>query len=176
MSEDLISKLINPSKFWSRSEMRTKLNPVPNDPGVYAWWFDTSPCDSVPLEGVKAIDGKMLLYVGKAGTSLRIRLNQHFGNRAGSSTVRRTLGAFLFEELILSNENAGTKSKVSFRIEGEKRLTEWIIQHAVVSWIVCNNPKQIESLIVKQCILPLNIQESKSQGALITKEKRKILK
>jgi hypothetical protein len=57
--------LLNPKQLWSRDEVLAKPCPVPQDPGVYGWYFWRLP-PSVDATACHEAQGHKLLYVGIA--------------------------------------------------------------------------------------------------------------
>jgi hypothetical protein len=168
-SGDIPSRLLEPKRLYSRSEVLASPSPVPAEPGVYGWYFDAPP-GGVPLAGTHGRDGHSLLYigiaprkpsaVGKASQrTLRDRLRQHYNLNAYGSTLRLTLGCLLGLELrrIASRKNPGTAKRMTFGPDGEKRLSEWMGQHARVVWCACSEPWLFEATLLNQLVLPLNL-------------------
>lgn len=115
--------------------------PCPAVPGIYKVFLaDSDALSGTALAGLKPGSP---LYVGKAERSLATRdLRQHLtSGGTGSSTLRRSLGAVLKEELALKAipRNDGSTSKYRFDSDGEDRLTEWMLTSLTVSWLVCSN-------------------------------------
>ena len=57
------SPLLQLAKLWTRSEVLSRPCPVPQEAGVYAWFFGEVP-DGVPLQDCVGCGGLTLLYVG----------------------------------------------------------------------------------------------------------------
>jgi hypothetical protein len=98
--------------------------PVPRSPGVYAWYFDVPP----PLIDIKAchrIEGRALLYVGISPrapsrnglhpnrSTLRKRIQTHYGGNAEGSTLRRTLGCLLGSRLHIRLRRVGSLERLT---------------------------------------------------------------
>lgn len=108
----------------------------PTCPGIYAFM----------LKGNSTLKdfGKpnQVLYVGIAKESLRKRdLGNHFDStKTGVSTLRRSLGAILKEDLKLKSfSRNGTNCKreilnYKFNEEGEKLLTDWMNENLIVGF------------------------------------------
>jgi hypothetical protein len=62
---DWLKRLSRPSILYARSAVLAKPCPVPEDPGLYAWFFTEVP-DRVPTDGCVVRDGLTLLYVGSS--------------------------------------------------------------------------------------------------------------
>ncbi|RNL98558.1 hypothetical protein EFE23_13740 [Micromonospora solifontis] len=88
----------------------------------------------------------MLLYVGispKAPPSngrppsrqtIRSRIRYHYRGNAAGSTLRLTLGSLLAKDLGIDLRRVGSGKRLTFGREGEKQLTEWMAEHAQVTW------------------------------------------
>jgi hypothetical protein len=161
--------LLSPEKLFSRSEVLQKPCPVPLEPGVYGWYFNEVPAH-VPLDGIHVHEGHLLLYVGIApkkpsaagkasSRTLRDRIRQHYRLNAYGSTLRLSIGSLLGLELrrIASKRNPGTAKRMTFGLEGENRLNEWMEAHARVVWWPCAEPWIHEHSLLKELVLPLNL-------------------
>jgi hypothetical protein len=58
-----VKPLLHPTHFYSAPEILSRPCPVPNSPGVYAWYFD-APLPLIDMTGCHRVDGRALLYVG----------------------------------------------------------------------------------------------------------------
>jgi len=133
-------------------------------PGVYGWWFDRVP-GGVPVDGVERRGGRWLLYVGIArskatgAATLRSRIcGNHLHGTARRSTLRKTLGCLLADEIGLSPVRL-SGAKYHFG-EDEPKLTTWMEAHARVCWVDTPRPWEVESELFKAIHLPLNIQHN----------------
>lgn len=111
-----------------------------------------------------------LLYVGKSESSLRARdLQTHFTTgESGRSTLRRTLGAILKDELSLKciprkdrNPTCKDFECYRFRDDGEERLTLWMHTNLEVGYVLAAPygipVKLLEDLIKGALKPPLNL-------------------
>ena len=98
-----MEEIINPQRFYSRSEVLSKPSPVPSVNGIYGWYFCEIP-GITPNEGCLVSGNKTLLYAGispdkavkpNSTQNLRKRITYHYRGNAEGSTLRRTLGALL---------------------------------------------------------------------------------
>ena len=127
--------------------------------GIYAF-FLTNPA---ALNGV-AIDPSGLLYLGMTESSLDIR--NHFTHmHSGFSTLRRSLGALLKQELHLHATpraiGASPTNVRNYRFldADEERLTTWMTNHLAYGFaIVENEVKLIERLLIRDMQPPLNLK------------------
>jgi hypothetical protein len=101
--------LLHPTHLYGASEILSKPCPVPNSPGVYAWYFDV-PLPLIDIKDCHQVDGRALLYVGispkapslkrpPSRSTLRKRIRTHYRGNAEGSTLRRTLGCLLASTL-----------------------------------------------------------------------------
>ena len=82
-----------------------------------------------------------ILYIGKSDSSIKKRtINTHFKDqKTGSSTLRRSLGAILKDELNLDPITRSMKEKrfrdFAFINESEKMLTNWMTDNLSIAGI-----------------------------------------
>jgi hypothetical protein len=158
-------QLLRPALGWSVGQLRSNLRLVPDQSGIYGWWFRSFP-PGVPDEGTLQSDLGHLLYIGiapngpKSSRTLRNRLRNHIRGPIGSSTLRRTLASLLAIPLKLRfDRTVGGRPVLSPACE--RRLTDWLDQEARVAWLVCERPWEAErQILATGPKLPLNIQGS----------------
>lgn len=125
------------------SRLPARAASLPVSPGIYGFFLDPGTC----LPGFAA--GGSLVYLGKAEDSLRTRaLNKHLtAGRTGSSSLRRSLGAILREELKLiptPRSTGAPPDKFKFTPDGERALTDWMMDHLEVGfWRAESDSKQL---------------------------------
>lgn len=155
---------------YPQSAVITRPCPVPAASGVYGWWFDRMPADIDTSECVQR-DGLTLLYAGispsqppangKAPSrqNIRKRIRYHYRGNAEGSTLRKTLGCLLAEELGIELRRVGSGKRRTFG-PGEAALTQWMADHALVSWITHDEPWKLERALFLALDLPLNLQHN----------------
>jgi len=142
----------------------------PRAAGIYAWYFDALP-PRVPLAGCMQRGPFTLLYVGIAPkqpsasgavsrATLRSRLRQHCAGTAEGSTLRLTLGCLLANELGLRLAVVGRSGRLTFGVDGEARLSDWMAAHARVSFLLTPEPWAIERQLLSTTSLPLNLRDN----------------
>jgi hypothetical protein len=163
--------LIKPTRLWSCAEVLTRPCPVPKSPGVYAWYFRTPPA-AVPLDRCIRHDELVLLYVGispkqpprdgRPGSrqTLASRIRYHYRGNAEGSTLRLTLGCLLAKELGLELRRVGRGKRLTFTVEGERRLSEWMDRHAFVTWAEMSQPWLLEAKLFRELALALNLADN----------------
>ncbi|NKQ36882.1 MAG: GIY-YIG nuclease family protein [Chloroflexi bacterium] len=158
--------ILAPSKMWSRSEvLNQKPCPVPQESGVYAWYFKQIP-SIVPVQDCHRYNDLALLYVGIApskpasSNNLRNRIRIHFRGDADSSTLRQSIGCLLAEELNIELRRADN-GKVAFG-PGETKLSNWMEQNALVTWTLHPEPWLLEKELIQGLSLPLNLRGNES--------------
>lgn len=168
MEQDAQRALQHPNRLFDREEALAPGGGAPAAPGIYAWYFLHVPGD-VPTAGCYRLDGMPLLYVGIAprapsadGTrtsrqTLRDRLKRHFRGDAARSTLRRSLGCLLQDELGLSLRPVASGVKTTFGREGERALSDWIAENGRVCWYETDRPWIIEPRLIALLDLPLNL-------------------
>lgn len=167
-SNDAIISLLRPNRLWNAAEIVNDFAHVPKAAGVYAWYFDEVP-PGVPTSGCHTSpDGQALLYVGiapketktttKPSTrTLRDRLRDHLVGNAEGSTVRLTLGCLLAEQLGIQLRRVGSGKRHTFTNPGEIVLDGWLAAHAHIAFAVVERPWEVESRLLSQLSLPLNL-------------------
>lgn len=144
-------------------------SPVPASPGVYAWYFAQVPGGIDPT-GCHVHDGKTLLYIGispsappangrpPSRSTIKRRLQTHYGGNAFGSTLRLTLGCLLSDQLGVMLRRVGSGGRYTFTNPGEQRLDAWMAANAFVAWCPCELPWEVEQEILASGMpLPLNI-------------------
>lgn len=144
---------------WLRREATRLDNPaVPTVPGVYVVF-----CDS-PLGALNWSPIQGPAYAGKADGGLQGRITRtHLGD-TGRSTLRRTYGALLREELDLraiARPSGGPPKGINytnynFEARGDRRLTGWMMKHLTVLAMPSNRPGH-ELELIDQFAPPLNL-------------------
>ena len=170
INEDL-NDLLNPDALLPVKDVLADRTRIPAQAGVYGWWFRDGP-PMVPLEGTVEKDGYRLLYVGiaprrpsRAGSTSNSTLRQrlagnHLGGSLSSSTVRRTLAALLQDELGLQVGRRAS-GKLVMPKDNERKLTDWMADHAALSLMASSAPWQIEDALLRSDLrLPLNLAGS----------------
>jgi hypothetical protein len=144
---------------------------VPARQGVYGWWFRALP-PLVTADRCCSHESTKLLYVGmsprrpaangKAASreNLQKRIRYHYTGNAEGSTLRKTLGCLLADELGIRLRRVGSGKRMTF-VEGEHALSRWMAEHAFVSWMVRDRPWELEDDLIATLSLPLNLQQNR---------------
>jgi hypothetical protein len=156
----------------SRAEVMGRPSPAPNSSGVYGWYFKPAP-RGVDTTGCYDVGGWKLLYVGispkepptngraPSRSTLRKRLLTHFAGNAAGSTLRKTLGCLLSDDLAIMLRRVGSGARYTLSNPGEQRLDKWMGDHARVVWLQTLEPWRVERDILASCIpLPLNVRDN----------------
>ncbi|SMQ16373.1 hypothetical protein SAMN06272771_2735 [Streptomyces sp. Ag82_O1-12] len=150
--------LVSPNRLWSAQQVLLRPSPVPGVAGVYGWHFEQPPHPD--------LDGRRLLYVGIAPRymanrtstqNLRKRVRYHYRGNAAGSTLRLTLGCMLGLEL----RRVGSGKRMTFGKAGEATLSQWMADNARVCWIEQSEPWDLESQLIAQLDLPLNLDQNR---------------
>ena len=174
-----IQSLLHPNHLYTSSEVLSRPCPVPNSPGVYAWYFD-APLPLIDMTVCHRIDGRALLYVGispkapslkgdrsPSRSMLRTRIRTHYRGNAEGSTLRRTLGCLLALTLGIKLRRVGSGTRYTFTNPGEQALDQWMDQRAFVTWVEAKAPWDIEKKLLSSGLnLPLNVDGNPSQDAV----------
>ncbi|MEU1201608.1 GIY-YIG nuclease family protein [Streptomyces sp. NPDC005813] len=151
--------LTEPDRLWSAQEVLLRPSPVPAAAGVYGWHFEQAP--SADLAAGR------LLYVGIAPRymanrtstqNLRKRVRYHYRGNAAGSTLRLTLGCLLGIELRRVGRSG---TRMTFGKAGEAALSQWMAENARVCWIEHDEPWTLESELISQLDLPLNLDQNR---------------
>ncbi len=151
-------QIFYPDKFWKREELLGFDSPLPDKPGIYAWYFCSYP-SVIPVHDVYHYQDIPLLYVGVAPSrpdsksNLKKRIQQHFRSNAYGSTLRLTLGCLLGLEL-----RRVSTTRMTFTKSGEQWLSEWLSKNAFVVWQQEDEPWYLEEQILAEISLPLNLR------------------
>jgi hypothetical protein len=88
--------------------------------------------------------------------NLRKRVRYHFRGNAEGSTLRLTLGTLLATELGIELTRVGSGTTRTFA-EGERVLSEWMGNNALVCWMPHPEPWEEEARLISTVDLPLNL-------------------
>jgi hypothetical protein len=164
---DDVALFLSPERLWRREEVLRRPSPVPAVPGVYGWWFDRLPV-RMDTSGCRTLGGSTLLYTGTSPKrpprngrapskgQLRQRIVTHYAGNAEGSTLRKTLGCLLAGELGIQLRRVGSGFRRTF-IDGEQRLSQWMAEHACVSFLPHERPWELEERLIELLDLPLNL-------------------
>jgi hypothetical protein len=169
-AQDLLDRLVQPTRLWSRGDVLARPSPVPSRPGVYGWYFSELPW---PIDTSQCVtwDGCTLLYGGIAPEappangrpasqqSLRHRIRYHHTGNAAGSTLRLTLGCLLAKRLGIQLRRVGSGRRLTFAA-GEARLSAWMADNAYVTWVETERPWLAEQQLIASVSLPLNLDQN----------------
>jgi hypothetical protein len=138
-------------------------------PGIYGF-FLLKGCLHIGVKNLQAANGT-LLYVGKTESSQKKRdAGEHLADGGtGHSTLRRSLGALLREELNLKPQPRGdtetsARRFTNFRFDdvGEERLTAWMKEHLSVGFceLTTDELEAREKELIKSATPALNIDDN----------------
>jgi hypothetical protein len=181
-SEDytaVLAQLLRPSRLFTREEVLQRSSPVPKVSGVYAWYFDEVP-PGVDVRDCHGIPEGVMLYVGIAPKepprngappstqTLWNRIRYHYRGNAYGSTLRLTLGCHLADRLGIALRRVGSGNRLTFTPYGEQRISEWMSQHARVTWVQADAPWLLETRAIEQLNVPLNLQGNSQHPYYLT--------
>jgi len=140
-----------------------------DSPGIYAFFFYG---DDFPLAGYSPKKGE-IIYIGKTESSQKKRdADTHFASgKTGSSTVRKSFGSLLREELGLkpiprgqADINVGRTAAFKFNDESEAILTNWMKNNLGLSFFEYNKEgkeiSKLEEALIRQVIPVINIDKN----------------
>ncbi|MGQ1838216.1 GIY-YIG nuclease family protein [Kocuria turfanensis] len=126
--------------------------------GVYSWWLDTARYPTPEAAGlvqlpdvprlVHASGMAEVLYVGRARRNLHQRIVGQHLRRTRSSALRRTLLAVLLPGDPSWREGAALdgRGRVVLEEAQEQRLTNWMQEHLLLGWAVCETKDEVDAL------------------------------
>ena len=156
-------------RCFTREEVLSRPCPAPMSPGVYGWWFRSIP-GPIDTSCCQQKDGLTLLYTGISPTrpptngkppssqSLQHRIRYHYTGNAEGSTLRKTLGVLLSEELGIHLRRVGSGTRRTFGTAGEAALSRWMADNALVSWVLREEPWVLEEELIASVDVPLNLR------------------
>ena len=89
--------------------------------------------------------------------TLQDRVRYHYGGNAEGSTLRKTLGILLADELGIELRRVGSGKRMTF-VDGEQKLSAWMAENAFVSWVVDPEPWLVEHHLIRSLDVPLNLE------------------
>lgn len=158
MTTDEVDCFVAPSRVFSREDVLVRPGPVPASPGVYGWWFRRWP-PQINGDRCRHHQGLALLYAGispdrpprsgRAASKQNVatRIRYHYTGNAEGSTLRKTLGCLLADELGIQLRRVGSGNRMTFGA-GEQALSAWMAQNAFVSWMVREAPWELEDDLI----------------------------
>jgi GIY-YIG catalytic domain-containing protein len=165
---DQASAFLRSSRLYAREEALGSPSPIPLIGGVYGWWFRVAPA-AFDTSGCHQRNGLILLYTGisprrpprngraPSKSGLRKRIQTHYAGNAEGSTLRKTLGCLLADELGIQLRRVGSGNRRTF-VHGEQALSSWMAQNALVSFVTHDQPWELEDQLIATLDLPLNLE------------------
>ena len=108
-----------------------------------------------------------VLYTGVTSKTLyeRVFKTHLFGNNAGNSTLRKSLGClwgypFIYRD---KNPNPAKTSKTKFSDEDEKSITQWMTQNLLVLVVPNSNFDNDETELIETFNPPLNLDKNSNE-------------
>ena len=157
-SDFILSTIISNTKPYSTIESFS------DKPGIYGITLLPT---SKPLKcGELVIASGTLLYIGMTKLSQSERdVKCHFASgRTRKSTLRRTLGAILLNELNLKLRPSSITVNYKFDNEGEEKLTEWMKANLGLGYYEYDGEvsdiAELERGVIKLASPPLNIKHN----------------
>ena len=148
---------------------------APPLPGVYAFFLR----DGAALPGVQCASDAFL-YVGLSSNLAQREFDTHFRDgQSGFSTLRRSLGALLIDELDLHPQPRGTGASDTnyrnyrFDDAGEQSLSTWMRDNINVAVQAVPDPTELERTLISQAQPPLNLTLWTNPDAAMIKAARK---
>jgi hypothetical protein len=96
-----------------------------------------------------------LLYLGASEDSIRGRILKHLKGDSRRSSLRRTVGVLLREQLSLSLCEA---KRANFHFgDGEVRLSRWLVENSAFAFIETEDAFRFEKFLIQKLGPPLNL-------------------
>jgi hypothetical protein len=92
--------------------------------------------------------------------TIRGRIGYHYRGNAEGSTLRLTLGCLLADDLGLVLRRVGGGRRMTFGLDGERWLTEWMADHSRVVSAATPQPWLVEHELIRTLALPLNLDQN----------------
>lgn len=153
---------------------------APHQPGLYSIGATTD-----GLAGLGFDTQTKILYIGKAERSLESRdLRQHFSDgQTGRSTLRRSVGALLAEELShvampRNPTSPGAYDRYAFEPSSDRMVTEWMSKNLRLAFWAAPPGcilRPIEIAAIQHFAPPLNLTDVVTAHTGTIKAKRKLL-
>ena len=157
------SKANNAMQFIKIDPKHQDLNNISHQNGIYIFTLRKG-CD-IPDTHNKPIyelyDGQRVLYIGQTKSGLNSRINKkHFNGRAGSSTLRKSLGCLLGFKLIPRSKKNPDDGKTTFEKCDEIKLSQWMRDSLIVYYaIVLDDIDSAENKFINSYSPPLNLSK-----------------
>ena len=122
--------------LYSPSQIQSGFIRLPDEPGIYGWYFDQLPPNVPDVRYIKS-NGWKLLYVGIAEEqTLKKRVQgKHLKGSPTNSTVQQTLASLLWKDLMLVPLKSGDVFK--FSKKDQAKLLNWISSLGRLRFIFC---------------------------------------
>lgn len=138
---------------------------IPNGAGNY--FVVLKEGHSLPDVGLPVVmakfHGQDIVYTGVAGASsgLRRRITwAHFGNNAGRSTLRLTLGVLMGFKPIPRDVSNPYNGHTRFRPEEEEHLTGWMKENLLLYFFPNDGYEALENELIATLNPPLNLSKN----------------
>jgi hypothetical protein len=138
---------------------------VPDAPGLYAIFVNATSALPAPFDDLLARRETTLIYLGKAGDSLRKRLGEEELRHKRAATFFRSLGAVLGYQPP-AGSLAGAKNQRNYRFSPQDTaaITAWIDVHLRVRWLALSKDETeaYEPLLIALLRPLLNLKDNPS--------------
>jgi len=133
-------------------------NDIPNYPGVYLFFlngggrmWEVTAYYEMETRRPFSLGVMTHVYTGSA-MNLRERLKQHLGTTIENSSIRKTL--LSLEQIFGALSGSDTPA---CKVKGQKTLTAWLRENAIVGYEYHRDPVRRENQILKRHASPFNI-------------------
>ena len=164
ITTNILDYFLNRPKMYQRKYVLSKNSSCPRSNGIYAWYFKDGLFKLPNQKSISRHKNYSILYIGIAPSRLtsksniRKRIFNHFRGTAYGSTLRLSLGVLLSNKSKFILRRIKNKKMIRFTDEGEDWIDNWLEKNSLVSWFANQHPWKIETNLINQLYLPLNIQ------------------
>ncbi len=125
---------------------------------------------------LSSFEGLEVIYTGIASKSFRNRdYKSHFGDNAGRSTLRKSLGVLFGYNQIPRDKNPSS-GKTKFHNVDELNLTSWMKSNLLMFYFVNLDWKNDETQLISYFNPPLNLKENQNTENLEFRKRLKQLR
>jgi hypothetical protein len=169
MKDKHANDILHPVQMYSHTEILDQNTLIPAAEGIFAWYFKQIPenlkslnlhtHNNLTLAYIDSSPQKPLKDSLSARGNIRKRMIADITGSASTSSIRRSLGCLLREELNLNSVRLSPRI-VNFG-EGERDLSGWISENVKFCWLVNETPTEIRDNLISEVQVPLTLSNGK---------------
>lgn len=134
--------------------------------------------DEKPIYKTIVYEGREynVLYTGVGKNLYERIIKVHYGDNAGRSTLRKSLGSLCGYGFIPRDKNKPMNGKTKFKPEDEQKITSWMMTNLIVLYKENPNYAKDEIKLINKYNPPLNIKENENSVNWNYREKLHLLR